>query len=246
MIMLSFDQITAVAKASFAVQILFALSISTAKLSILYFYRRVFPFRTVSIISICTGAFVIAWSLTLIFLIIFNCKPVAYFWDKAIPGGQCINTNVMGYCLGAINTLTDIVVLVMPIPWLASLHMDFVRKLALTGTFTLGAFACIAGILRTLFIKELKQADLTWTITRFAIWINVECNIGIVCACLPIMRSLLYAILPASLRARLPSSSRGGQKWALRTIENSSSLPCSSQRTINYSTDSLQPWVSKA
>lgn len=158
MIMLSFGQITPLSKvsiclgnffglpelssylqASFAVQILFAVSISAAKISILYFYRRVFPVRTVTILSIVIGALVIAWSLALIFLIIFNCKPIAYFWDKSIPGGQCINTNVMGYCLGAINTFTDIVVLVLPIPWLAGLHMDLTRKLALVGTFIIGA-----------------------------------------------------------------------------------------------------------
>lgn len=80
-------------------QILFAVSISAAKTSILCFYRRVFAVRTVIILSLIIGALVIAWSLALIFLIVFNCKPIAYFWDKSIPGGQCINTNVMGYLL---------------------------------------------------------------------------------------------------------------------------------------------------
>lgn len=81
----------------------------------------------------------IAWSLALIFLIIFNCKPIAYFWDKSIPGGHCLDTNLMGYCLGAVNTFTDVVVLLLPIPWLVRLHMDLSRKLALAGTFTIGA-----------------------------------------------------------------------------------------------------------
>ena len=157
MIMLNFRQITRLSKvrfrtepyhavateglvqASFAVQIFFAVSISAAKISILFLYRRVFPVRAINILSAITGALLVAWSLSLIFLIIFNCQPIAYFWDKSIPGGQCINTNLMGYCLGAINTLTDVIVLVLPIPWLARLHMDLTRKLALTGTFTIGA-----------------------------------------------------------------------------------------------------------
>ena len=38
-------------------------------------------------------------------------------------------------------------------------------------------------------------------------WVNIECSIGIVCTCLPVMRPLIRVILPASSRPPLSRSS---------------------------------------
>lgn len=125
---------------SFAVQIFFAIANSTIKLSVLCFYHRIFPFRRVTIIGSLLGLFVIAWCITYLALIVFNCKPIRYFWDKSIPGGKCIGDGFLeSYLLGAANIVTDIAVLALPIPWLLRLKLGRGKKMALIATFVIGS-----------------------------------------------------------------------------------------------------------
>lgn len=73
---------------------------------------------------------------------------------------------------------------------------------------------CIAGIVRIPLLAELKLSDVTWTSIGVGVWINVECNIGILSACLPILRPLFstkYSSSPISYLTRI-----------LRTITSSS------------------------
>lgn len=47
---------------------------------------------------------------------IFVCRPVAYFWDRSIQGGEC-NDFEAGYLANAsLNLIMDVVALIIPIP----------------------------------------------------------------------------------------------------------------------------------
>ena len=81
----------------------------------------------------------IGWCIALILAVIFSCSPIGYFWDKSIKGGHCINENNLSYGITAANIVTDITVLVLPIPWLIHLQMKTSRKVALVGIFILGS-----------------------------------------------------------------------------------------------------------
>lgn len=80
----------------------------------------------------------VAWALALIISIFASCQPFRYIWDKTIPGGHCINVNAQSYVITAINIATDIVLLVLPVPWLWNLQMETSRKLAIIMIFLLG------------------------------------------------------------------------------------------------------------
>ena len=56
---------------------------------------------------------------------------------------------------------------------------------------TCNSSACIAAIVRIPLVAEYKYWDITYTIASAGIWIAVECNIGIVSACFPVMWPLL-------------------------------------------------------
>lgn len=97
-------------------QVFFAFSITFIKLSILCFYRRIFASRSVLIALIITGLGAIAWFLAQFLSVMFSCRPLAYFWDKTIPNGHCINENIFGYAITGASLLTDLIVFVIPIP----------------------------------------------------------------------------------------------------------------------------------
>ena len=63
------------------------------------------------------------------------------------------------------------------------------------------------------------------TIAHLAIWINVECCIGIVCACLPIMRPLLRSTHHRVMGSRLfrSHSSRNANKGSHRLTDEDDS-----------------------
>lgn len=58
---------------------------------------------------------------------------------------------------------------------------------------------CIAAIVRIRYISTLEPWDITWSIASIGLWLNVECDIGIVCACLPLLRPVFAAIVPFRL-----------------------------------------------
>lgn len=119
-------------------QLAFALSITFAKLSLLFLYHRIFRTHRFTTIGIVTGVIIILWCIATLFVTTFNCTPVRFFWDKSIPGGHCINGQVQTYSLAAASIFSDIFVWVVPIPWLWNLHMNLPKKLGLIGTFALG------------------------------------------------------------------------------------------------------------
>jgi hypothetical protein len=123
---------------SFASQIAFALSITAAKLSILFLYHRVFRTHRFKIIGIVLGLFLVGWGVAFPLTVVFNCTPISYFWDKSVPGGRCIDAETMSYVLATISTCTDVVVWALPIPWLWGLQMSVAKRLGIIATFALG------------------------------------------------------------------------------------------------------------
>lgn len=72
------------------------------------------------------------------FVAIFQCKPVAYFWDKAIAGGSCINQTQFYRWNGVANLLIDFMILALTMPMIWNMSLQFRQKLSLSGLFLLG------------------------------------------------------------------------------------------------------------
>lgn len=68
---------------------------------------------------------------------ICQCHPVRYFYDKTIPG-QCIDQTAFYISTAALNLLTDVMVLSIPIIITARLHMPLRRKIAVCIILCLG------------------------------------------------------------------------------------------------------------
>jgi hypothetical protein len=69
---------------------------------------------------------------------IFMCTPVSFFWNKAIPGGKCLNQFVVWFTNGTVNIFQDFVILILPMPALRSLKIQKGQKRALMVMFALG------------------------------------------------------------------------------------------------------------
>lgn len=54
---------------------------------------------------------------------IFECWPVAFFWDPTIKGGHCMNQYVVWFTNAGMNILTDFIIVILPIRSIRSLNL---------------------------------------------------------------------------------------------------------------------------
>lgn len=71
------------------------------------------------------------------FALIFACKPVARAWNMSI-NGTCIDQKGLYIATAVTNTVTDVALLIVPLPVLASLNMPRIQKVGLFFMFVVG------------------------------------------------------------------------------------------------------------
>ncbi|KAL8824322.1 MAG: hypothetical protein Q9191_005130 [Dirinaria sp. TL-2023a] len=98
---LGLPQLVKFSKSFFATTIIFDVAVTPIKLSALVFYHRIIPVRRFTIACVVVGLLVIAWLIGCLFAQFFTCIPLAYNWDKSIPGGHCIDERKLAYYVGS-------------------------------------------------------------------------------------------------------------------------------------------------
>lgn len=101
-------------------------------------YSKVFPVRTVIWVGRGAMVFIAAWAIATIVAGCVICRPFAFNWDQTIPGGKCGDQVLSFTITGVFNLVTDILVLCLPLPYLAKLQMQLYKKLVLIGVFSIG------------------------------------------------------------------------------------------------------------
>lgn len=120
-----------------ASEILYSITLSATKISILLLYRSIFPGRRFAMATNIVAAFVIAWGVACILVSIFSCNPVHGFWDLTIPS-KCINTRDFFIGNSVPNICMDVAILTLPIRNVWHLQLPFQQKLVISGLFLLG------------------------------------------------------------------------------------------------------------
>lgn len=100
-------------------------------------YCRVFTVQAFVWTAQVTGAVIIMWALATILMGFFLCQPFEYNWNQNIKG-HCGNQLLSYRITGSLNLITDVIVLLLPMPYLYSLNLAFYKKLVLIGTFAVG------------------------------------------------------------------------------------------------------------
>ncbi|PWY79594.1 hypothetical protein BO70DRAFT_397077 [Aspergillus heteromorphus CBS 117.55] len=179
-----------------------------AKASILMQYFRVFPtrrMRRICWVMIGMLATYGSWAVLSAFL---NCIPVSKFWDPTVEG-YCLNMEGLWFSNASMHIATDIAILLIPIPAMWGLELPRKQKMALISIFALGGFVCVTSVCRLVSLKTIADSsDPTYDNVGAASWSAIECNTGIICACLPTLRPLVSHFLP-----HLLSTLSGGRTY---------------------------------
>ncbi|KAF5003104.1 hypothetical protein FDECE_10339 [Fusarium decemcellulare] len=194
-------------KSFYASVVVYNVAICFVKISILLQYRRVFAVKMIQHATFYGVILMTVWTITIFFLNLLVCVPVAKFWNPALPG-RCLDYLTVWYVMAGYNLVTDIAIFCLPLPVIRSLQLPRKQKGMLFGVFCLGFFTCIISIIR---IRTLKVAastkDPNWDNVDAAIWSFLEVAIAIIAACLPTLRPLFSRLMP-----RLFASSLGRSK----------------------------------
>lgn len=71
--------------------------------------------------------------------IILHCIPVSAYWDKTITNATCgVNDRLFFMGTNTVNFILDLIVLVLPLPYIQKLQVQRSQKLVVLGMFTLG------------------------------------------------------------------------------------------------------------
>ncbi|OTB01691.1 hypothetical protein M426DRAFT_14305 [Hypoxylon sp. CI-4A] len=170
----------------------------TAKLSVLFFYRRIFYGRVFNTISIIGVAIIVVWTLGFFFAILFRCG--TQFWALWAPLkfllANCYPSTPMFQAFSISDVITDVLILAIPVYWTSRLQMRWSKKLAVCGVFLLGAVVIAAGSARlAIFIRQTnnpyQNADGIGHLTTEIYWSMIEMGISVLAACLPTIWPLL-------------------------------------------------------
>ncbi|KAM0723493.1 hypothetical protein Q7P37_000480 [Cladosporium fusiforme] len=178
------DDIIMIAKWLIVAEILYAFNLGWTKLSLLLMYYRIFRVPYFKKMAWAVGIFVMAWVVCITFLFIFICVPVEKLWYPDIPG-RCINQVATWIANAASTLLTDVIILMMPMPQLWSLQLTTREKIGLTCAFGLGSFVVFASAYRTSVLFTYSATDPSYTLAPTVGWTAIEMAAGIISANLP-------------------------------------------------------------
>jgi hypothetical protein len=135
-----FDHITKFVRVLYVLEVFYFLQIALIKLTLLFFFLRIFPkplirrllWATIAIDMACSTAFVIT--------AIFQCQPISFFWtkwDEEGPG-KCININGLAWANAIISVVLDIWMLALPLYEVFHLQLSWRKKISVAVMFFVG------------------------------------------------------------------------------------------------------------
>lgn len=118
---------------------LYSPALAFAKMSFLCFYLNVNPDQTFRIGVFITMFVVVGSCLGVVVSLLAACTSFARNIDPSIKEGKCINKASLYIATAVLNIVTDIMVLILPIPMVLGLQMVRSRKIMLILLFSVGS-----------------------------------------------------------------------------------------------------------
>ena len=124
----------------FVAELSYVVAFGAIKTSFCLFYLKIFPGKTFKILCYCVLFVIVGETCSDLFVVTFQCWPVAKAWDASgTLGGRCLELLTFYYISFALRTVTDLALLTLPIPRLLRLKISTGKRVGLIIMFGLGA-----------------------------------------------------------------------------------------------------------
>lgn len=153
---LEFDDITTFTFFFYLLEVLYFPLISLLKMSLLFFYLRIFSFGLAHKLLWGTIIFNALYGIIFVCLAAFQCNPISYFWTKwdgkhegtwyinlpciPLPNSNIfsLNINAIGWANASISIVLDLWILAIPLWYLRSLNLHWKKKIGVAVMFLVG------------------------------------------------------------------------------------------------------------
>ncbi|KAF7532291.1 hypothetical protein G7054_g8113 [Neopestalotiopsis clavispora] len=193
-------------KVNYGIDLAQLLALGPTKASVLLLYRRIFGIasRRFQYISMTLLIIVIMWTIAFFLTNALQYTPVYSMWSQ-IPSQAhptFKQSTKMFLAQSYADVALDVLIIILPIPLIWDLQINLRRKLQISAVFLLGALTTASSAARTAVqysvAKEFnsKNLDKTYYLSPIAYWPLIEASLGIVAACLPLLRPIgqIYSI----------------------------------------------------
>lgn len=72
------------------------------------------------------------------FIEIFSCNPIPANWDVLITDAKCINKFMLDVVTAIVNTISDLIIWILPLPTIWNLQMNRTKKISISVIFSAG------------------------------------------------------------------------------------------------------------
>ncbi|PSN65401.1 hypothetical protein BS50DRAFT_589803 [Corynespora cassiicola Philippines] len=209
------------------------------KMSIVCLYYRIFSVSSRSFRVAChvMNGFIITSGLAFVLATVFQCQPVAAFWDRSIPGAKCFKNEPWWISYATTQITQDFMLMFLPVRQIVSLSMTRTEKIGLSLVFCTGSFVTFTSIYRATTIATSAGSDPTWDPIPATIWSVIEANAGIICACLPMLRHPFVRLFGPLFGSKLGRSKQQSYHLTDRSHPRSGGLGSGKHGVLDTFTD---------
>ena len=180
-------------------------ALALAKISILIFYRRIFPIDKFRKICEWFIAVMILMTLATSMASAFACHPLGNGPKliHRVKGDGCIDRFALQFVANALHLVTDVMIWLLPMKHLWHLRVKKQKRIRTIVIFSLGLIPCIASAIRLQTIHRLyKGVDPTYDAVGIAIWSSIEVNLVIIAASIPASSTFYNTFFVQPVRKR--------------------------------------------
>ncbi|KAH8667114.1 hypothetical protein BX600DRAFT_550031 [Xylariales sp. PMI_506] len=194
------DDIVVQRKLFYVSKILYVVVQGVGKIAVLILYQRLFKTPKgvrgyqLAFHRACRVLIVLTFIMEAIylFLIAFQCLPVASLWDPSIPSTRCVGVTAAWVAGGSVNIAADVALMILPIPILLKLQISNRRRSVVSFMFIVASLGIIASLVRIKYLAEgSSQYDSTWYNVYVNAWSTIELLCVVVCGCVPALKPAL-------------------------------------------------------
>ncbi|EME39351.1 hypothetical protein DOTSEDRAFT_139126 [Dothistroma septosporum NZE10] len=229
---------------------LYHLAIGFARLSIILQCMRVFPQadprRTRWLVLYVMMAINTSLQIWGFFSTVFFCKPIDAYWKTIMSDEFCLGRKVVWLFNSSMGMALNISVAVLPLPWIKQMRLPKRQKLMLMGVFVLAGLPCLLAIIRVQSLIQVATShDPAYDNATLAIFSANEVYVGIVCACLPVMKAFFVRLAPRVTNIAPANKVRDMASWVkgLKRRRRSDTVHLTS---VGNTQDHDHRWTSKS
>ncbi|KAF2157170.1 MFS general substrate transporter [Myriangium duriaei CBS 260.36] len=223
----------------YAFSLLYQPALMAEKSSILIFFltlsqsNKIFKWATMATLAVvlCAGFAITMFTA-------FQCRPPSAAYDLT-PSADSHCTNIVTIYLSSspVNIITDLALLILPMPILTGMRLPRKQKIILIVTFSFGLFVAVVDVIRVAYLQSAStyrlskvnngakgdsadaSNDFSWYASYSFMWTTIEVNIGIMCACVPGLKPLVARFAP-----HLILSETSGSKQEVPSVNNTAEM----------------------